>query len=200
MKTEINTIPNSQNYKVSKRQQEIYNTMERTISQKGSNFNYPTVNVTGITVKVNEYRSNNQTLSKKREYDTDDVMKAILNVPKIEAVELEVEDVNMFADICLLNHILTFDSEQNQERIETISQILIIMETWRDILRTAYILDQLESKRPEKEKGISRIQIKFEELNNKTSKILDDLEEILVACDANLDDVKILLYDKATLF
>ncbi|CAB4433973.1 unnamed protein product [Rhizophagus irregularis] len=74
------------------------------------------------------------------------------------------------------------------------------METWRDILRTAYILDQLESKRPEKEKGISRIQIKFEELNNKTSKILDDLEEILAACDANLDDVKILLYDKATLF
>ncbi|CAB4433971.1 unnamed protein product [Rhizophagus irregularis] len=139
-------------------------------------------------------------LSKKREYDTDDVMKAILNVPKIEAADLEVEDVNMFADICLLNHILTFDAEQNQERIEVISQILIIMETWRDILRTAYILDQLESKRPEKEKGISRIQIKFEELNNKTSKILDDLEEILAACDANLDDVKILLYDKATLF
>ncbi|CAB4393733.1 uncharacterized protein OCT59_026683 [Rhizophagus irregularis] len=200
MKTEINTIPNSQNYKVSKRQQEIYNTMERTISQKSSNFNYPTVNITDITVKVNEYRSNNQTLSKKREYDTDDVMKAILNVPKIEAADLEVEDVNMFADICLLNHILTFDAEQNQERIEVISQILIIMETWRDILRTAYILDQLESKRPEKEKGISRIQIKFEELNNKTSKILDDLEEILAACDANLDDVKILLYDKATLF
>ncbi|UZO06358.1 uncharacterized protein OCT59_026683 [Rhizophagus irregularis] len=174
--------------------------MERTISQKSSNFNYPTVNITDITVKVNEYRSNNQTLSKKREYDTDDVMKAILNVPKIEAADLEVEDVNMFADICLLNHILTFDAEQNQERIEVISQILIIMETWRDILRTAYILDQLESKRPEKEKGISRIQIKFEELNNKTSKILDDLEEILAACDANLDDVKILLYDKATLF
>ncbi|POG73642.1 hypothetical protein GLOIN_2v1584057 [Rhizophagus irregularis DAOM 181602=DAOM 197198] len=168
MKTEINTIPNSQNYKVSKRQQEIYNTMERTISQKSSNFNYPTVNITDIT--------------------------------KIEAADLEVEDVNMFADICLLNHILTFDAEQNQERIEVISQILIIMETWRDILRTAYILDQLESKRPEKEKGISRIQIKFEELNNKTSKILDDLEEILAACDANLDDVKILLYDKATLF
>ncbi|CAB4433970.1 unnamed protein product [Rhizophagus irregularis] len=200
MKTEINTIPNSQNYKVSKRQQEIYNTMERTISQKSSNFNYPTVNITDITVKVSEYRSNNQMLSKKREYDTDDVMKAILNVPKIEAADLEVEDVNMFADICLLNHILTFDAEQNQERIEVISQILIIMETWRDILRTAYILDQLESKRPEKEKGISRIQIKFEELNNKTSKILDDLEEILAACDANLDDVKILLYDKATLF
>ncbi|CAG8721943.1 hypothetical protein RhiirA5_505431 [Rhizophagus irregularis] len=37
--------------------------------------------------------------------------------------------------------------------------------------------------------------IKFEELIKKTSKILDDLEEILT-CDAKLDDVIILLYDR----
>jgi hypothetical protein len=61
-----------------------------------------------------------------------------------------------------------------------------------------HILDQLESKCPVQEKSNLRIQLKFEKLIGKTRKVLDDLEEILTACDAQLDDVTILLYDKAS--
>ncbi|POG75692.1 hypothetical protein GLOIN_2v1562854 [Rhizophagus irregularis DAOM 181602=DAOM 197198] len=58
-------------------------------------------NVTDITAKINgEYRLNNQTLSK---IDT--------------IAELEIEDVNIFADICLLDHVLTFDAEEQNLKL-----------------------------------------------------------------------------------
>ncbi|CAB4477682.1 unnamed protein product [Rhizophagus irregularis] len=86
----IKTILNSQNSRVSNsvssaktsrlRQPEIYNCIERIISQKSSKFNYPTRNrepekICGIGMMI------------------DDAMKAVLNVTQIDAiVELEIED------------------------------------------------------------------------------------------------------------
>lgn len=175
---------------------QIYDYMNTSIIQRSTKFNHPAGNVTDITTKINEYRLNNHIFNDQisRKY-ADDVMYNFLNAKKVpEITELDVVDedrIKVFADLCLLHNL-----EIEQEKPEIITYIIIIIETWREVARTAQILDRLERKCPA-QKGDLRRQRKFEELINKTSKVLDDLEEILALCGARLTDVSLLLNDKA---